>query len=264
MTSEVESPAVQKTARFAIAYILPMVTLVVPLLYFVGRVRSDSYWNYFQIPQGIMTYSFEDYVYTGFLAISLGIVSAFSWAPLGPFGAWLIAVILIAVILGIAVALRRWAGTRLKEKIFLFEKKIRNWKADESKWHVQFAIPFLESVQWIGNIFLIVLIPLLFLVGTILWADHSGKANAKRDAEFLRATGEIRAGNARTILHLHGNDELQSGAAIGCSGDWCAMTRRREIVVVPKASIERFDHCPKTLKLSNGVWVCDSDSRITP
>ncbi|MDR7067484.1 hypothetical protein J2X02_000301 [Pseudoxanthomonas japonensis] len=262
-TTGTEALKISKIATMAITYVLPVFGLAVPLLYFVGRVRTEVYWTQMQVPTGIMTYGFEDYVYTGFVAIAIAVVEIFSWAPLGPLGAWLIAVLLSALLIALSVGARRWFGHWLKNKALQLEAAISTWRKDKSHWKIQFAVPFFWVFERLCNLFLMILLPLLLVISVIVWADRSGKRIADDDLKSLRS-GKVSGGDARALMHVDMEGDALVGVAVGCAGDWCAMTKEGDVVVVPKTSIVRIDHCPKTIKLASGGSGCHPKETVSP
>ena len=262
-TTGTEALKISKIATMAITYVAPILGLAVPLLYFVGRVRTEAYWAKMQVPTGVMTYGFEDYVYTGFVAIALAVVEIFSWAPFGPLGAWLIAVLVAALLIALSVAARRRLGHWLKHKALQLETKVSSWKEDKSHWLVQFAVPFFMAFERLCNLFLIILLPLLLVISVIVWADRSGKQAADRALKSLRSD-KVSQGDAQALMHVGLDDDALVGVAVGCAGDWCAMTKGGDIVVVPKTSIVRIDHCPRIVKLASGDSVCHPKEPVSP
>ena len=223
-----------------ITYGVPIVGLVVPLLYFVGRIRSDAYWGKMGVPPGVMTYGFEDYVYTGFASIALAVAEVFSWGGMGPLGAWLIAVLLSAVLIGTTVIIRRLLGRKLHERAVAAEERLRSWKEGKPSWLLEFAAPFFKTFERICNAFLAILLPLLFVISVIVWADRSGERFAERGLDDARSLGR---GKVLPLIHFSVSGSSLTGIAVGCAGDWCVVRQGGKTVVIPKSAVSKMDQC---------------------
>lgn len=239
ITSSEQSKIIAVAGKI-ITYAVPVIGLVVPLLYFVGRIRSEAYWNKMQVPPGVMTYGFEDYVYTGFAAIPIAVAEAFSWWGMGPLGAWLTAVLVSAFLTGLTVAVRRLVGRKLQERAVALEHKLRSWRESKPIWLLEFAVPFFKTFEHLCSAFLAILLPLLVVISVIVWADRSGKRVAERDLGDVRSLSE---GEVLSLIHFSVSDKELTGIAVGCAGDWCAVRRGEKTVVISKTAVSKIDQC---------------------
>lgn len=235
-----EQSKISGFAGKVITYAVPIFGLVVPLLYFVGRIRSEAYWSKMQVPPGVMTYSFEDYVYTGFAVVPTAVVEAFSWWGMGPLGAWLTAVFVSALLIGLTVAIRRLVGRKLQERALALEHKLRSWGESRPTWLLEFAVPFFKTFEYLCNAFLAILFPLLVVISVIVWADRSGKRVAERDLGEARSLSK---GKVLPLIHFSLDGKELAGIAVGCAGDWCAVRRSEKTVVIAKTTVSKMDQC---------------------
>ncbi|KAF1708653.1 hypothetical protein [Pseudoxanthomonas sacheonensis] len=265
MSAESGTPgSLQKWLTTALSYVVPVFAIGIPVLYVLGRVYKEAYWAKLQIPYSLLDYPVEGYLYSGFVAITNGLFRLVNWLPLGPLGAWLLTTLGLALILALVVSLRRWLGTGLTRFVHSMEKKLRSWKANEDKWHVQIGRPLLIIGQWINGAFLTFLLAILLLAVFVAAANSAGQYAAEQTVKYVRQSSSITVGNARAIAHLRGEPSTQSGILLECSSAWCVISRRGEFVAVRAEDVLLVDHCPATQILPNGAVVCDADSYLRP
>ena len=256
--------SLQKWLTAALSYVVPVFAIGIPVLYVLGRVYKEAYWAKLQIPYTLMDYPVEDYLYWGFVAIANGLFRLLNQLPLGPLGTWLLTILGLALMLALIVSLRRWLGAGLTRFVHSMEMKLRAWKANEDKWHVQFGRPLLMIGQWINGAFLTFLLAILVLAVSIEGAKSAGQYAAEQTIKYVRHSSSITVGDARAIAHLKGEPSTQSGVLLECTSTWCVISRRTEFVAVRVEDVARVDHCPATQTLPNGAVVCDADSTVSP
>ena len=245
-------------------YVVPVFAIGVPVLYVLGRIYKETYWDTLQIPYSLMDYPIEDYLYWGFVAISNELFRLVNRMPLGPLGTWLLTILALALSLALMVSLRRWLGSVLLSFDRWLRPQVTEWKNNKDKWHVQVALPLLVIGQWINGIFLSALLVVLVLALSIAGASAAGRHAADEARKRIRHSYNVTMGDARPIAHLKGEPSTQSGALLECAASWCVLSRRGEFVAVRVDDISRVDHCPATRVLGNGAIACDGDSTVSP
>ncbi|WDS37821.1 hypothetical protein [Pseudoxanthomonas sp.] len=263
ITEKALADQIRRFIGVVVSYVIPLIAIVVPTLYFVGRLHREAYWRSFGVSASIMKYPSEDYVYFGFSLVIKSVLKAFSWTPFGALGVWaaamLSALLILILVRALQLAFERW----LRKKALTI-RRARRRSPGSRKSPAWRYLATLWPLQWINTGFLGFLIVLMAIFGSVLLADHVGKDDAKQDRAYFTGSGTVGNYETRLLAHIKGEDEAQSGVVIGCSEAWCALARRGDVVAVAISDIERFDHCAKSIKLKNENWVCDPMGNVTP
>lgn len=228
----------QKVFAAAATKVIPVLAVGVPVLYVIGRVYRDAYWYQLGLPSGVLIFSFEDYVYGGFVAIANGMFSLVSALPFGPLGAWLGSLFILALVLAFLVSLRRWLGAGLLRLAYLLEKKIKSWRAKEDKWHVQFGVPFLILGQWLNGVFLALLLPVLIIALVVSGVLKAGKSQAQRDIDA--SFGKVSPETSRPTMRFKDGEVEITGLVVQCAIDWCVVTVNGDLYSVHVEQSTRF------------------------
>lgn len=232
--------------RFVFTYLVPLTATLVPALYFVGRVHHEAYWHAMQVPPGVIVSTFEDYVYSGFVVLAIGLVRLVSWLPLGPLGSWFIVVVgvvlIAAALAATRIALRAW----LNGLAVTVAGKVRKWRSKQRSWNLKLGGSLLWFIHWLNSAFLGFLLVVLAISGSIVFAAKSGERQARIDlSAALKASKTARVAEGRPVAYLRGRPDQEASVALGCSGDWCAIVKNGRVAVIRAESIERFGPAPK-------------------
>ncbi|GEM_PF-4849983 len=246
-----------------VSYVLPLIVVVAPSLYFIGRVHREAYWRALEVPPGVMTQTSEDYIYSGFALLISTVLRVFSWLPLGAIGIWLALTIFALGFILLWFFLKRMVGRCIRKQLLISRRAERKASTQQRRPILPNVAAF-WPVEWLNRSLFGFLFSLLLVISLVDLADRTGVAYAQQDRKDITLGGKVGGFNRRAIAHLRGQEHDQSGAVLRCSTAWCALARRGEVIVVPVNDIERLDHCPKGIRLANQQWTCDTDAIVTP
>lgn len=256
--SKVDRAGVVQRISAVLPLALGVIAFGVPVLYTLGRVYTESYWDELQLPSSVVSYGVEDYVYLGFVAIFNAVARSFSSAGNGTLRYLLVVTAAVVAIALYWVALDKWAAPTLKRQA----QRVRAWlsttKIPNRHWLVDTAK--VASGLWLlGSVFVIAFAIAFFFVALPLAGVYqAGKLQAKRDQSKLLAVGEVPTKyGARPVLHYRdGFGVGKASLLLQCTDQWCVAYEGGFFAAIKADAVERIDHCPKYVQLQNGVAAC--------
>lgn len=219
-----------------------LLAIGVPMLYVLGRAYTQGYWHAIGLPESLMEYTIEDYLYFGFLAPFNWVASYFDesfgsripWAVAGCFGA-----ATIVAILGFA---DRWFSKALFPRARVLANR---WQlAKHRKW-VQFIFSHIAMALASSLVILVSAIILALFVLIFALTYRAGSTQADTQGVTFSNFEFSLGGEAASFAIAHYLDRdgrPRAGIVSDCSSNWCVLYAKGTYTAFPTASINRIGH----------------------
>ncbi len=207
---------------------IKLLTIAVPLLYAVGRMYVEGYWDALGLPTGLAPYRADDYLYYGGTALVLPLIELVTKGPVR-----VAQVVLVGVVLAIAVALWLLMTRKLQPVLLRLARyaapRLAQWANRAVVRVVATGIPVGAAV----TLFLLsaVLLLLLTLLGLVV-AINSGRATA----ESLRTQVTTHPEKFAQATWVDTNGVAGPGLVTSCTDDWCIVFEGRQFIARPRSS----------------------------
>lgn len=219
-----------------------LLAIGVPMLYVLGRAYTQGYWHAIGLPESLMEYTIEDYLYFGFLAPFTWVASYFdetfgsriAWAVAGCFGA--------ATIVAILSFADRWFSKALFPRARVLANR---WQLAKHRKRVQFIFSHIAMALALALVILVstIVFALFVLVFALTYRAGSSQANTQstKFANFEYSLG----GEAPSFAIAHYVDRdgrPRAGIVADCSSRWCVLYVKGTYTALPADSINRIGH----------------------
>lgn len=224
----------------ALEVVVKIAAIVVPVLYVLGRLYSDAYWESLSLPPSLMQYGLEDYVYFGFLSLLLALAQTIGAAPYGAIAYAALFALGVAILVVVTLFVDRWLDPKIRAEAAVFDQRLEELKASsrgEAIRHLHRG-----AVIWSGltTLSLILIGAVLVLFLPVLFAINSGKAEAQR--QRARQLQPAPKGRLPIVAHYTEGGVHLTAALVECSDTWCVVYREGAFVAVPSDAVDRIDH----------------------
>jgi hypothetical protein len=255
--------ALREAISRSVELIVRALAIGVPVLYVLGRVFKEGYWEHIGLSMTLMSYTLQDYLYWGFAAIFNGLIWVFRKMPFGPLGSLVLTLFLVSLAAAFVVVLRRAVVPRIRHWVLAGEAKLQAWRKDDQSIGMQFLRPFVWLGSRVFNWMFYFLLIIFVIAASVLAAYKAGQFAAERDRKRLVSSGEVITPDARALVHTE-IEEGEASVLLECGPQWCVVIRRGDFVAIRQEHVQRIDHCPHVAMLENGAVVCEAPSRATP
>lgn len=238
MSNESKPPEATASARAfrAIEIVVKAAALGVPVLYVLGRAFQEAFWNELHLSVALMGYSGDDYLYSGFLAIVLGLghmVGANFYSTIGK-------AVVIGVSIGACYTVVIWLEPlllrRLKTRAAIFRERFQEASKKNRTGYLG-----LQSGAVLGAglstlfVFLACLTVIFFL--PFVFAVNSGTIQGKLERD--RQLGRLKSAPPMYVDFRQG-EVLQTAPFVACGEAWCVIFQQGTFVAIPKSEVVRI------------------------
>ena len=223
--------------------------IAVPLLYVIGRVYKEAYWERIGTSASLIRYGVEDYLYFGFSAMFNAILRLLIKLPLGALAPLLAVVGLVALVSLFLVLLKNalTRGSTLRRPLRRAFKHVDTWKK-KGAMDAQFVSYFVSMIQYPNTVLFYFLSLILLIAATILGAHESGKYSAGRDLRSLLVKPDVTSDITTPYVHFTGHSGATSGHLIECNSEWCVVLVGGQSMAISKTSVTGIVGTSKTTK----------------
>lgn len=234
--------SIGRRVSVAIEFIVKVVAIGVPILYALGRIYSDSYWQELHLPSSLMGYSAEDYLYFGFTSLVSGLARLVGVEPYTTMAYAALAALVAAAMTILAAFLDTWMGRVLKKYATKFEQKIGEWKQSKHGKlvrHVVFGAA-IGTGSFVVMMFLVALSLCVFL--PIVFAATEGKRQASIERDRLTQPQPKQGQPALSpLVYYESRGTRASARLMECSDSWCVVFSQEAFVAIPRSDVYRVD-----------------------
>jgi hypothetical protein len=236
-------------------WLIRLFAIGVPLLYMVGRAYSQGYWDSLGLPESLMGYAIEDYLYFGALAPLHFIAELFGQSVNSRF-LWIILGSLAFTLLALAITLvERWFS-RLSSRASDLAKK---WKLSKRIRKLEPTLPHIATFLAGSFVGIVSLLLVGLLILPIALASQSGRAQADRQTNRLAEFEYNFKGSIPSFPMGHymaPDGAPRAGIVSDCSDTWCVVFAKGSYSAIPTSAISQIDH----IKVSDCAANADSCS----
>jgi hypothetical protein len=242
MSDDESKKATSLSARLgrALELIVKIAAIVVPVLYVLGRLYSDAYWEALSLPPSLVQRGFEDYLYLGFLSLLLALARTVGASPYGAMAYAALFALAVALFVVVALFVSQWLGPKIRAEGAIFDQWLQDLKA--SPRGEVFRHLHRGAAIWSGltSLMLIVLAAVLMLFLPVLFAINSGKVEAQR--EYTRQRQPVAKGRLPMLAHYAQGDAQLIAPLVECSDTWCVVYREGAFIAVRRDAVDWVDH----------------------
>ena len=245
------SPAHERMARLTglLEFGLKLAAVLVPILYVMGRIYSEAYWDTLGLPATLMAYSVQDYLYFGFLSMFVGLAHTVGAHPYNAMGYALLVAGGITVFV-VMIRLADWvAGPTLRAYIAALEQRIRTARASKHGAVVQHAQ--VAAAVWSGasSLLMVMLTAVLLSFLPIVFAVSAGRAQAVEErAQWLDPAHRPKTKQPPATVTYRSEATLRTASLVECSEAWCMVYDQGAFVALPRTDVVRIGQPLTTLR----------------
>ena len=218
----------------ALELLLKAAAISVPVLYAMGRLYSETYWDTLGIPSSLMAYTVKDYLYFGFVANFVGLAKTLGAHPYSALGYAVMYAFVISIGVVIVLLIDGWFNARLEAKKTELEQRAEVPATRQVTKTLARGIAVWSALT--GGFAMLIGVSLLVLLPAV-FAVKAGQARAQ--AELARQTHAPATSSQVTpsaLAYFTRDGVLASGALVECSESWCVVFDRG-FIAVPRDTV---------------------------
>ena len=252
-TLKAEAPSLNARATRTLEFIVKIVAIGVPVLYALGRIYLESYWQTLRLPSSLMGYAAEDYLYSGFMSLAVGMSRLIGVELYSTMAYAAIFAAVTAALAMVMYSIDRFVGPHVRARIAASQRlrgEAKKSKQSDAIRYVQIGAAVWSVTTTIILVFtaagVLLLLPIVLAVKA-----GQGQAEAER-ASYLQPQSAKRG--VRPILAHYESDGIEVTAPlVECSESWCVVFRLGDFVAIPRAQVLRVDQ-----KIARGAGGIDT------
>ena len=242
-TQQITAPALSTRVANALEFIVKIVVIGVPVLYALGRIYLESYWQALHLPSSLMHNATEDYLYFGFVAVVEGLARGLGFAPYTALGYAALVAMAVAVLSFVALLIDRWLGPMARAQLARVDRRIAALKDSKHVDGIRSAL--IGAVVWgaLTSFVMLLFMAVLLVFLPIVFAANAGKRKANTDIneQMQHQTQQGRA-TPVSIAHYSNDGVPMAAPLLDCAETWCVVFDQGAFVAIPRSNVVRIDH----------------------
>jgi hypothetical protein len=242
------APSLSSRIASALEFIVKVIVIGVPVLYALGRIYSDSYWQELHLPSSLMHNTTEDYLYAGFSSLVQGLVGLIGITPYTSMGYAALISLLIALLTVTALVIDRSLGPRIRGQLLRLELHFNELKQSKHREAIRHIA--IGAVVWSGllSVLSMLMVAVLVLFLPIVFAVNAGKQQAHNDLNRLTQPKSKPGRAAPPVILAHYKSDAGQITAplLDCSDTWCVVLQEGSFAAIPRSEVSLVDHQSST------------------